>query len=281
MEQYLNPKSNNFIIDQLQMYFAISLGLFLFVLFFQPFGLIREDVNENLLFIAGLGGIVFLFSWLFRIFIPGFFPAFRKVKILNTGSEVIIYALIWIFSSVAWVFYIRYVGPLQMTMFLVFKMVLVCLLPIVVLRIKDEHHALNEFIQALIEKNSRLVSSIPNEKPTAVETFTSDNKSDILKLQVNDLILVKSANNYVEILYRDKDVVHQKLLRNTLKNIENQLCKYPEFIRCHRTYIVNKQYVQDFSKGYSGYHIKMNDCKEEIPVSRQYLLSVKEAITTD
>ena len=92
--------------------------------------------------------------------------------------------------------------------------------------------------------------------------------------------MIKSADNYVEIFYKENEKIQQKLIRNTLKNIENQLKKYSYFIRCHRSCIINKIYVHDFTHNYSGYRLKLSGYNEDIPVSRQYLNTVKDAITT-
>lgn len=282
----MNPLNNSSpryeLKDHLKLFFGISLGIFLFVLFFQPFGFVRPDVDEKLLYNAGLGGITFFMMWIFRIMIPFAFRGFSSFEKWNIPSQTLTYGLILVFNSLAYVFYIRYVGPLRMSMFLIFKIVLVGLVPVVALSTADTRKSLNQLLHALIEKNKNLTTRLsdPAEKPKAVEVFTSENKSEIVQIPVDDLVLIKSADNYVEIVYKDDESLQQKLIRNTLKNIETQLKNYSEIIRCHRTYIVNKKYVHDFTRGYTGYRLKLSGYKEEIPVSRQYLLTVKDAITT-
>jgi hypothetical protein len=49
------------------LYLGISLGIFLFILFFQPFSPDRFDLNNWLLFVAGIAAIVYLFLILVRI----------------------------------------------------------------------------------------------------------------------------------------------------------------------------------------------------------------------
>ena len=268
--------------EQLKLFFSLSLGIYLFILFFQPFGNVRPDIDEKLLYNAGLAGISYFMMWIFRIMIPSTYPKFSNYEKWNIGSKTMIYALIWLFNTLAFVFYIRYVGPLRMSMYLVFKISLVSLVPIIILIATDARKSLNQLVQALIEKNKKITGLLSDseEKVKAVEVFTSENKSEIIKLPIDDLVLIKSADNYVEILYNDNEKIQQKLIRNTLKNIETQLKEYSDIIRCHRTYIVNKKYVRDFTRGYTGYRLKLSGYNEEIPVSRQYLLTVKDAITS-
>ncbi|MBN2213161.1 MAG: response regulator transcription factor [Bacteroidales bacterium] len=266
--------------EQLKLFFSISLGIYLLILFFQPFGNIRPDINEKLLYNAGLAGITYFMMWIFRIMIPLTFPKFSDFEKWNIDPKTISYALIWFFNALAFVFYIRYVGPLRMSMYLIFKISLISLVPIIVLSATDTRKSLNQLLQALIEKNKKLTAQLSDseEKAKAIEVIASENKSEIIKLQIDDLVLIKSADNYVEILYNENEKIQQKLIRNTLKNIEAQLKKYSDIIRCHRTYIVNKKYVRDFTRGYTGYRLKLSGYNEEIPVSRQYLLLVKDAI---
>ncbi len=269
------------LIENLKLIFGISIGVFLFILFFQPFGFIEQDVNTRLLFNAGLAGIIFVLMLILRILLPGFVPTISQFEKWNFISEIL-YASIWILISVAFVFYIRYVGHIRMTIFLVFKISLVCLAPSVILRANDELNSLKNMLHALLKKNKDLSMHISNTDilGNPFEIFTSENKSEIVKLQVDNLIMIKSADNYVEIFYKENEKIQQKLIRNTLKNIDNQLKKYSEFIRCHRSCIINKKYVHDFSHNYTGYRLKLSGYNEDVPVSRQYLNSVKEAITT-
>jgi DNA-binding LytR/AlgR family response regulator len=65
------------------------------------------------------------------------------------------------------------------------------------------------------------------------------------------------------------------MIRNTLKNIEQQLSEFNIFIRTHRTSLVNIQYINKLNKNFNTYWLSLDNTKETIPVSRQYLLSVK------
>jgi DNA-binding LytR/AlgR family response regulator len=91
-------------------------------------------------------------------------------------------------------------------------------------------------------------------------------------------LLIKSAENYVEIVYKDNENNKQRLIRTTLRNIEEQLRKYPEFVRCHRTCVVNTKYILKLSSSYQGHKLKIIDYNDEIPVSRQYLMDVRKVL---
>ncbi|HDR67716.1 MAG TPA: hypothetical protein ENN61_01570, partial [Bacteroidaceae bacterium] len=196
----------------------------------------------------------------------------------NISNEVVIILLIWVFNSVASIFYLRYVGLHQLTMFSAFKIILFSSFPSIILKLADVNKSLRDQLKKLVGKNIKLEKHGPDDgKDTRPkEQFMSDTKSDKLEIHPDNIMLIKSADNYVNIIYKDQDHVKQKMLRNTIKNIQAQLRKYPEFLRCHRTCIVNAIYIINLINNYKGYRIKILDYEEEIPVSRQHILSIKD-----
>jgi DNA-binding LytR/AlgR family response regulator len=82
----------------------------------------------------------------------------------------------------------------------------------------------------------------------------------------------------VEIVYKDGDHLKKKLIRNTMKNIEQQIKSYSNFIRCHRICIVNTYYVEKLDRKYNSHWLTIKGYQEQLPVSRQYLLKLKDAI---
>jgi DNA-binding LytR/AlgR family response regulator len=264
----------------LQVYLEISLGIFFFILFFRPFELNHLDFNNQLLFIAGCSAITFLMLSLFYILLPWIFPKLLISAFHGKRIFILINILLCIMSSTAYAFYIRYVGGVSLSMFLVFKIVLICLVPIVTLALVIENRSLKQQIDSLRENSIKLkmMTKENTGNQTEVIQFISDNKSDKIDLLPMDILLIKSAENYVEIVYKESENNKQKLIRTTLKNIEEQLRKYPEFIRCHRTCIVNTKYILKLSSSYQGYKLKIMNYDQEIPVSRQYLLDVRKAL---
>jgi DNA-binding LytR/AlgR family response regulator len=94
---------------------------------------------------------------------------------------------------------------------------------------------------------------------------------------IADVAFIKSADNYVEIVYVEGDTYKKKLIRNTLKNIELQIKQYSNFIRCHRISIVNFHFIEKLNSNYGNHWITIKGYEEHIPVSRQYLLKLKES----
>ena len=281
------PPNKIFLINKdyrysLKVYLAISLAMFFFILFFQPFDLHKLDFNNLLLFIAGLGTIVFLILCLFNIILPWYFPEILSGMKHEGISILLVNILTCVIISLAYVFYLRYVGQVMLSMFIVFKIFLVCVTPIAILMIIAENKSIKHQLYLLREKNIELglLMEEDTKQQSEIIQFISDNKSENISISASELLLIKSAENYVEIVCKEEENSKRRLIRTTLKSIEEQLKGYPQFTRCHRTCIVNTRYVLELTKNYQGYKLKVHNYYEEVPVSRQYLLNVREALGT-
>ena len=279
MKDFLNrPYSfNDDLKYNLRLSIGISIGMFLFYLFFQPLDLRNEDLNTRLVIIAGFGFITFFILGLNLIFLPLIFPKFFKTGKWNFIKDVILNAWIWILISTAYTFYARYVGLIEITAHSMFKILLLGLAPVAILIVVNQNKILKRYLQdalELIKSQDQDNSENPEKKHKIL--IESDNKSESISILSESLVLVKSANNYIEVFWAEEEKIHKKLIRNTLTNIENQLKKYPKFIRCHRTALINKTFVEKKAGDSHGLQIKLKGIEELIPVSRQYQLKVKE-----
>ena len=264
----------------LRVYFWTSLGVYFFILFFQPFVLNYQDFSNQLLYISGFSVITFVSLVLFFIVLPWILPNLLMPRKHETRLFVLINSLAWMFCTTGFTFYIRYVGHVDMSMYLAFKIGLLCLVPIVILAIIRENESLRHRMEVIRSENVTLQMKIQDTSTEETEllNFISDNRSDSIDLHPELVLLIKSADNYVEIVYLEDNIQKKKLIRTTLKNIEVQLKANPIFIRCHRTCIVNTSYIIKLSHGYPGHRLKIHGYQEEIPVSRQYLLAVRDIL---
>ncbi|HKJ42848.1 MAG TPA: LytTR family transcriptional regulator DNA-binding domain-containing protein [Sunxiuqinia sp.] len=267
--------------ENLRLFLSITLGLFLFVLFFQPFPIDQFEFNNRLLFLVGLVAIIFVFLVLVRVV---FHSVISKSDYLNDESFLVTYIssiLILVLSAVAMAFYLRYVGHVSITFYIMFKVVFICLVPPVALKIYDEFQKLNKQNELLKSEKKTILSKIEQYKEdyqNRTVEFSSDYKEDNFRLLIGDVALIKSADNYVEIIFRDGNTYNRKLIRNTLKNIEHQIKPYSNFVRCHRTSIVNTYFVEKLSRKLNNHFLIIRGYQEPIPVSRQYLFKFKEIL---
>ena len=78
------------------------------------------------------------------------------------------------------------------------------------------------------------------------------------EIQPNDIYFIKSDGAYIEIYTENDKIVQRKLLKEMVDELPNT------FIRVHRSYLVNKKYI-DAKK---AIYIKIKQF--EIPISRSY-----------
>lgn len=268
--------------DALGQFLIISFGVFLFILFFQPFPLDMLDYNNRLLYVTGFWAITFLLACIIFIILPLSIPKWFKIEEWESGPPFVLSLIFLVIIATSFAFYINYVGKVSLSFYIVFKVILVCLLPLLILIILYKYRSMKQIIGTLQDQNKYYISKIGEYEKTGEEEeidIISDSKSEKLTLKYKNIISVKSADNYIEIYYLEKDVVEKKLVRNTLKNIELQLANQRIFIRCHRTGIANINYINKLARTYSGYSLKMRFLDETIPVSRQYLKQVKNVIS--
>lgn len=93
---------------------------------------------------------------------------------------------------------------------------------------------------------------------------------ETFNIRLDNIIYFKSDDNYVDIVMISQDVKHKKLVfRATLKSIEDQLTSHSQFIRVHRSFIVNLRYTIDLGKK-DTIKVKNGDLEFEMPISKKY-----------
>jgi hypothetical protein len=260
------------------LYLGISLGIFLFILFFQPFHSVKFDMNNWLLFVAGMATCIYLILILVRILFRWIIADKEQIydePYIHSGFEEFI---IWVFCSVASSFYLRYVGSIPITFYIIFKVVIICLIPPLIVRFYDRLKLLKQENDLLLREKEALQQTVHDFETDSLNKsieFVSDNLNENVVFRLSDIVLVKSADNYVEINYREGAEIKKSIIRSTLKSVETQLKPYSSFIRCHRTAIVNSTQIQRINTKFGSYSLSLTDYEEDIPVSRQYLYKIK------
>lgn len=111
---------------------------------------------------------------------------------------------------------------------------------------------------------------LPAVHPTlhAQVTLTGENQNEILTLQADRIVYLAAQDNYVQVFYLEKEQLKSKMLRATLRKLEEILVDWPQFVRCHRTFVANFDLVEKVSGNAQGYRLHLHGVEETIPVSR-------------
>lgn len=112
-----------------------------------------------------------------------------------------------------------------------------------------------------------LKTFLTSTKTDAQVSFCSENGKDKLNISLANFLFAQSADNYISIHYRGHQQTKTHLIRKPLKVLEEELLKYPEVIRSHRSYLVNRTNIKAV-KQHKG-KVLLEIDRQSLPVSKQ------------
>lgn len=109
-----------------------------------------------------------------------------------------------------------------------------------------------------------LIKLIPLKDDVLI--IKGENKLDVLKIKKADLVCISNAQNYVEIFYIENDKLHAKLIRSSLKKVQDD---FGFLVQIHRSHLINPIHFKSWRNANTIILTQI-----ELPVSRNY----KEAL---
>lgn len=113
-----------------------------------------------------------------------------------------------------------------------------------------------------------------NLKEEGLEKIAVPDSNTIRFLKLEEILYFKADNAYTEIYFADNSKL---TISRTLKNIEDTLNGKAHFFRCHKSYIVNMDYLTDYVKSDGGYLVIKG--KHSIPLSPDKVQDLLEQST--
>ncbi|MCO4797729.1 MAG: response regulator transcription factor [Colwelliaceae bacterium] len=125
---------------------------------------------------------------------------------------------------------------------------------------------------------SDILNDLEHNKPVNISHYSDvlaiKDAGEVSRVPVKDILWIDAAGDYM-CVHTDQNT---HILRKTMKQLEENLDP-KQFIRSHRSTIVNKNYINKFCSQLNGeYYLVMNNGKE-LKVSRSYKEKVKLAVT--
>lgn len=105
------------------------------------------------------------------------------------------------------------------------------------------------------------------------EIIVIENNGDTINIPAKNFIYAESSKNYVLVCYWEHSL-QKVLIRSTLTALSDQILER-DIIRCHRSFLVNKQNVDAVTGNAQGLKLKMKNSDTIIPVSRKYIALFK------
>ncbi|PKL77646.1 MAG: hypothetical protein CVV25_14045 [Ignavibacteriae bacterium HGW-Ignavibacteriae-4] len=266
--------------DKLKMSFVYGAFVALFLLAFQPFGL--NTLESKLVEICLIYGTITTAAIIIlNIIIAPLFPKYFDEQSWNTGREIT-WTIVNILSiGLANAVYTSYLNDNSLSLKYIFLFefytFMVSILPITFIIVYNESKSSRRYNELSHDINQKLIA---HTNPTSTIKIDSQNQNEELEINSSDLLFIKSADNYIEVYYLESDEVRNSMLRNTLKSVEEIFANNENIIRCHKSYLVNLQYVKNVSGNAQGYKLHLDFTDIPIPVSRKLNDFIKEKLTT-
>ncbi|MCD0470164.1 LytTR family DNA-binding domain-containing protein [Flavobacterium sp. JAS] len=105
-----------------------------------------------------------------------------------------------------------------------------------------------------------LIKLIPQKDDFLI--IRGENKLDVLKIKKADLVCISNAQNYVEIFYLENAKLHSKIIRSSLKKVQEE---FSFLVQIHRSHLINPSHFKSWRNQNTVILTQI-----ELPVSKNY-----------
>ena len=250
--------------------------IYIFLLIFQPFGISNIQYYKPI-YVAGFFGITLVVMIVSFIVAPAIMTnlfdfdkwTIKKNLIFITIQFLIISILNWIYNSTIGYGIVKQYGLLSF----IFITVTVGIIPTLFLIYFIERNLArkNNFIATNF--NESIKHRVDKNENPEIKLLSQNNDETII-IELKQLICIKAEGNYLKVFFSPDNEIKSKLIRNSIKNIEEDLTVFENIIRCHRSYIVNLDRVNRMSGNARNFSLHIENLGFTIPVSRSFPKSI-------
>ncbi|WP_299884713.1 LytTR family transcriptional regulator DNA-binding domain-containing protein [uncultured Lacinutrix sp.] len=105
-------------------------------------------------------------------------------------------------------------------------------------------------------------------------TIKGKGKNDFITLKFESLLFIQSSDNYIEVNFIQNNVVHKKLMRGTISEVQKS---FPELLKTHRSFLINKLHFIQFKTENKKLFLDLG-FGNVIPVSRNLQMAIKNKL---
>lgn len=278
MLEFLNKPYpfNNDLKHNTKIIFFLSVGVFGFLFLFQPLQINELGTRDKYFLVIGLGVITFLSLSLNLLILPSLFPGILRGTSWNVKKEILWDIWILFTVCVGYFLYYKALGIMEFGFEMIISMVLIATVPISVLIVLNRNRLLRSHLNLARELNIKLKEN--KSLPDKLVHFVSDYQKDNLSIKVSMILFVRSANNYIEVFWKEEQGVKSQMVRCSLTKAE-EILKEDKFIfKCHRSYLANINHIDKIDGSPQGYRLYFEKVDFQVPVSKNYADKLKELI---
>jgi len=258
--------------------FLISLGLFVFFFLFEPFEIQSLDIKEKIQIVLGIALATFISLSTNLLLLPSILPKILTSEKWTVKKEIVWNS--WILFTIM-ISYVAYYQIVEISIFdlsitTIFKILLMGLLPISILITINQERLLRTYKKTATELNKKI-----EEKKSIKDiiiTIDSDYQKDSLTLKIISILNIRSAGNYIEVYWSEKETVKKQMIRTSMNKAEELFSKYEFIFKCHRSHLININNIEKIEGNYQGYRVFFKNMNDSIPVSRMYVKKLHDII---
>ena len=267
---------NNDLRHNTKIIFFISIGVFVFLFLFQPLQIDELATRDKYFLVFGLGAITFLSLSLNLLILPSLFPRILNGSSWNVKKEILWDIWILFTVSVGYFLYYKALGIMEFGFSMIVTLILIAIVPISVLIVLNRNRLLRSHLKSANELNIKLKGN--KSIPDKLVHFVSDYQKDNISIKVSLILFIRSANNYIELFWKENQDVKSQMVRLSLTKAEDILKDDKFIFKCHRSYMVNINYIDKIEGSSQGYRLYFEKVDFPVPVSKIYVHKLKELI---
>lgn len=261
--------------------FSAIVVLFIFLLF-QPFGFRDKDPGLKLILFPAYSLLAFFFS-ITKIFIIRNILKSKRIWILQ--DELVYFVISMLpFTFLVHLFTYWIAGDMPFNLYWYLKLLYhISSLFIIIVVIEFLYYSNKssgvkiEDLSSQIQLVSRHSESGKQDSDSEIVSVTLENET--MDVNRNKTVLVKSIGNYLEFYFYESNGEFKKLVkRGRIHQAEKDLETFPEFLRCHRAFIINLKHAKHIKGKSKNARLVFDQKVEEVPVSRSHFKILKEKL---
>ena len=247
--------------EKLVFILVFGLFIFLFLFLFKPFGMAQLKTEYQFFVSLGFGIVTTFMLSIFKFLLE---PLVIK-RNWTFGMSLLWGLLIASSIGVANYFYVSIIFPsifiFKYFLFSIWTAILVGIIPVTIGYIVT----FNRIYKSALREAAIHPEEILWESEVIIR---AGNQKNDFKVNPKSIVYLCSNDNYVTVVTIKGDLLTKTHLRGTLKAAESELRKNTSFFRCHKCFIVNKEYADHVTGNVQNMKIKLKTQGIEIPVSR-------------
>ena len=256
--------------------FFTSLGVFVFLFLFQPFDISALATRQKYYLMSGLAVVTFLCLSFNLLIIPSLFS--KKFSSAEWTIKKEIFWDLWILFTILGGYFLlnNSLGVIKFSFNLIIKLLLTAVVPISILIIVNHNKMLRSHLKLADELSKKLKDN--KSILDKIVYFNSEYQKDSLAIKINLLLFIRSANNYIEVFWKEGEAIKNQMVRCSMLNAEELLKEHKFIFKCHRSFLVNISHIDKIDGNSQGYRLFFENINFPIPISRNLIDRLKELI---